>query len=54
MLTSFDKAIAAIIGGIGTIAASYGFDLGLTPEMTTALATVISGALVWLVPNKGA
>lgn len=52
MITGFDKAIAAVIGGLGTIAANWGFDFGLSPDQVAALATVISTVLVWFVPNK--
>lgn len=51
-MQKYNKAVAAILGGIAMIAGNYGLDLGLTPEVTAALATAISTVLVYAVPNK--
>jgi hypothetical protein len=50
MLTPYDKAGAAVIAaGLSQI---VGVLLGLEQETTIALTTLLTGFLVWLVPNK--
>lgn len=52
----YKKAILAIAGGVISIAAMRGIDLGLTAEETAAaagaLATVLSGLLVIFGPKN--
>jgi len=53
MFTSVDKAIVAIISGFLTVATMvFGVDLNLSPELIAAVGSVVSGILVYLVPNK--
>lgn len=49
-----DKAIAAIIGGLVTVAALFvpGVEDRFPPEVVAALGTVLSAALVYIVPNR--
>ena len=53
-MQKYNKAWAALITGTVTIAAAFGFDLEkhLSPELIASLATLLTGAMVWLVPNK--
>lgn len=54
MFTTFDKAIAAIIGGFASALVLY----GIIPEGTASAETIglvsnfSAAALVWLIPNK--
>ena len=54
MVTTVDKAVAAILSNL----ASLGVMFGLIPEgtlsepMILAIATVVTGAITWAVPNK--
>ena len=49
-MTQYNKTTAAILSGaVVTIAAAY---LPLTPEVVAAAQTLITAALVWLVPNR--
>ena len=53
MFTSVDKAIAAVIGGLVTVAAMvFNVDIDLSPETIAAMGTVLSTVLVYAVPNK--
>ena len=52
MLTTIDKAIVAVLAPIASFLAIMGWDVGLTPDVIAAISSVISGGLVWLVPNK--
>jgi hypothetical protein len=53
MITSFDKAIAALIMGLIYIANTFfGFNFGLTEDAVTAIVAALTPILVWLVPNK--
>lgn len=53
MFTTVDKAIVAIIGGLLTVASMvFGMDLNISPEFIGAIGSVVSGVLVYLVPNK--
>lgn len=50
MFTKYDKAGAAVIGG--AITAVLGEFTELSPEALAAIGTLITTALVWLIPNK--
>ena len=55
MITSFDKAIAALLGAVLSIAVMLGFDLPAffkQPETITAISGMVAGLLTWLVPNR--
>lgn len=53
MLSSVDKAIVALIMAIvALINSTTNFHIGLTETQVTVILTVLSPALVWLVPNK--
>lgn len=53
MITSFDKAIVAMLGGILSIAASFGLSVDwATPELIGTIGSVITGILTYLIPNK--
>ncbi len=56
MFTSVDKAIAAIFGGIVTVASMvFGVEAAwATPELIAAVGSVITTVLVYAVPNKTA
>ncbi len=52
-MTSFDKAIVALLGALVTIAAQFGLPVGwATPEIITTVGGVLTALLVYLVPNK--
>lgn len=52
--TTVGKAIAAVLAGLATIAATvFSVDVDwLTPELTVTIGTALTALLVWLVPNK--
>jgi hypothetical protein len=54
MLTSVDKAIAAALTGFLSLAAMIWTPLAdhIGPDQIGALTTLLTGAVVWLVPNK--
>ena len=53
MITSFDKAIVALIGGLLSIAATFGLEVSwATPEMIGTIGSVITGVLTYLIPNR--
>ena len=53
MFTSYDKAIAALIGPLlYLLSKAFGINLELSEEMQVAIAGAISGLLTWLIPNK--
>lgn len=52
MFTRYDKAGAAVIGG--AISAILGAVTDLDGEALAAIGTLITTALVWLIPNKTA
>jgi len=52
--TTTGKALAAVIGGIATIAATV-FSMNmdwLSPELTVTIGSALSALLVYFVPNK--
>lgn len=51
-MTKFDKTTAAVISG--AIVAIVGSVFAVDPQILAAAQTLITAALVWLVPNKGA
>lgn len=55
MFTTIDKALAALIGGILTIVATFGIDVAwATPEIIATFGAVLTAVFTWLVPNKAA
>ena len=53
MITSFDKAIVALLGAVLSIAATFGLKVDwATPEMISAFGGAITALLVYLIPNK--
>lgn len=53
MITTFDKAIVALLGAILSIAAAFGLHVDwATPELIGTIGSVITGILTYLVPNK--
>jgi hypothetical protein len=51
MLTSFDKALSALVVGLALLVAGH-YGLHLEADLQAALATVVTGIVVYLVPNK--
>jgi len=52
--TTTGKALAAIIGGVATVAATI-FSINmdwLSPELTVTIGSALSALLVYFVPNK--
>lgn len=55
MSTQYNKFVIALLGAIVTGASAFGFNLEfLTPELQATIASLVTAALVWLVPNKSA
>ena len=53
MITTFDKAIVALLGGVLSIAAAFGLSVDwATPELIGTIGSVITGILTFLIPNK--
>ena len=53
MITSFDKAIVALLGSVLSIAATFGLNVDwATPEIIASVGGLVTTLLVWLVPNK--
>lgn len=54
MFTTFDKAIAAVVGGIGSILVMHNVipEGALSPELVASISSVIAGVVAWAVPNK--
>jgi hypothetical protein len=53
MFTSFDKAIAALLGAVVYFAGMVGLELvWLTPEVIQNIAVGVTPILVYLIPNK--
>jgi len=55
MFTTIDKAIAAMIGGLGSfLMLKFGIDLSLSADTINMISVGVSTFLTWLVPNKTA
>lgn len=53
MFTTFDKALVALIMGLlSLLNLVFGIDLGVSPEVVSAIVAAITPVLVYLVPNK--
>lgn len=53
MITTFDKAIVALLGALLSIAAAFGLKVDwATPEVISSVGGVITALLVYLVPNR--
>lgn len=53
MFTSFDKALAALLGGFSFFVPElFGFEIPFAYGWEAGIAASLSGFLVWLVPNK--
>jgi len=55
MITTIDKAIVAILTGLGFVLGNVlglDFFLGLTDATYATIASIVVGLLTWLVPNK--
>ena len=53
MITTFDKAIVALIGAVLSILAAFGISVDwATPEMIGIAGSVLTGVLTWAIPNK--
>jgi hypothetical protein len=54
MLTSVDKAIAAILGGlVSFLALKFGVQVDwMTPDLINSISIAVAGVLTYLVPNK--
>jgi hypothetical protein len=50
MLSQYRKTVIAVIGAIVTILATQG--VSVDQEIVTAVTTLITAALVFIVPNK--
>jgi hypothetical protein len=54
MVTTFDKAIVAVLSGLFFFLGQFfgiGFFADMSPETFTAIAGAVTTVLVWLVPN---
>lgn len=55
MITTFDKAIVALIGALLSILAAFGINVDwATPEMIGIAGSVLTGILTYLIPNRKA
>ena len=56
MITSIDKAIAAVVSGIASllVLANVVPEEMLSTEMVASISSVIAGVVTWAVPNKSA
>lgn len=55
MITSFDKALVALLGALVYFAGLFGISLPwLTPDVIQNIAVGLTPILVWLIPNKAA
>ena len=55
MVTGFDKAIVAFLGGVVTLVAAFGVDVSwATPELISGVGSFLTAVLVYLIPNKTA
>ena len=53
MITSFDKAIVALLGSALSIAAAFGLNVEwATPEMLGIAGSILTGVLTYLIPNR--
>jgi hypothetical protein len=53
MFTTFDKALAALLGAIVYFAGLFGLSLPwLTPDVIQNIAVGLTPVLVWAIPNK--
>lgn len=52
MNTTINKAIVAILGGLLTVLATFGLDLDISDELLSGSGAVLTGVLVYFVPNK--
>lgn len=53
MITTFDKAIVALIGSALSIAATFGLKVDwATPEIIAAVGGLLTTLLVYVFPNK--
>jgi uncharacterized membrane protein len=50
MLSQYRKSVVALIGAVVTILALNGVDVD--PEMVTAITTLVTASLVFVVPNE--
>jgi hypothetical protein len=50
MLTQYRKSAVALIGAVVTILALNG--VNVEPDLVAAITTLITAALVWVVPNE--
>lgn len=53
MATSFDKAIAAVVVPLIVLALAH-FGFNADPAFQDALAVIVAGIVVYLIPNKAA
>lgn len=52
-MSKYDKAIVAFLGALVTLLATFGLELSwASEELIAAVGSVISTALVYLIPNK--
>jgi hypothetical protein len=52
-IARFNKAsIAAVVGTLGTLAMAFGFPVLADPTLQAAIVTILTTALVYLVPNS--
>lgn len=48
----YNKAIVGFISSLVTLLAMFGLDVEVSQELVGAIGTVITGVVVYLVPNK--
>ena len=51
-MTRYNKAIAAPVAALISILSTQGIDVD--PDVETAIVTLVTAAVVWLIPNKEA
>lgn len=52
-IARYSKAIAAIIGGLGTLGAVWGLNIEMPPEQVAAVSGGIAAVLVYFAPKNG-
>lgn len=53
MITSFDKAIVSVLGGLLSIAAAFGLTVDwATPETIGIAGSIVTGLVTYLIPNR--
>jgi hypothetical protein len=53
MMTTIDKALVALVLSLlSLLNLAFGIDLGVNPEVVSALVAAVTPVLVWVIPNR--